>query len=321
MPAFARSELADLNVFMTIVRRRSFRQSAIELGVTPSALSHSMKNLELRLGVKLLNRTSRSVVPTSAGTVLAEKLEHGFQAIGDALGELDRHRGSPIGRLRINVPRDAARLLIGPVLPRFMEDYPDIQLEITAEDRPVDIVADGYDAGIRYGGTVPQDMVAVPLTEQLRWVVAGSPDYFARHGRPQLPQDLLRQRCVRMRLGDNSLYKWELGRGDSACEIDVPGPMSANDTETSVQAAVNGVALTYCLERRIAGEVADGKLEIVLPEWAALGPPFFMYYPSRRQTQPGLRQLIDTLRAANLPPEGAPSRKPSRRNAAKAHGG
>jgi DNA-binding transcriptional LysR family regulator len=310
MPAFARSELADLNVFVTIVRRRSFRQSAIELGVTTSALSHAMKNLESRLGVKLLNRTSRSVVPTLAGTALAERLEHGFQAIGDALGELDRHRRSPVGRLRINVPRDASRLLIGPILPRFVEDYPDIQLEITAEDRPVDIVADGYDAGIRYGGTVPKDMVAVALTEGLRWVVVGSPDYFARHGRPELPQDLLRHSCVRMRLGDNSLYKWELGTGDKACEIDVPGPVSANDTETSVQAAVNGVGLAYCLERRISEELREGRLEVVLPEWAALAPPFFMYYPSRRQTQPGLRPLIEAIRAANLGEAKALSRRP-----------
>jgi DNA-binding transcriptional LysR family regulator len=312
MPAFARSELADLNVFMTIVRRRSFRQSAIELGVTTSALSHSMRNLESRLGVKLLNRTSRSVVPTLAGTALATKLEHGFEMIGEALSELDHHRGSPAGRLRLNVPRDAARLLIGPILPLFVETYPEIQLEITAEDRPVDIVADGYDAGIRYGGTVPQDMVAVPLTEQLRWVVAGSPDYFARHGRPRLPEDLLRQPCVRMRLGDNSLYKWELGSGDSACEIDVPGPVSANDTETSVLAAINGVALTYCLERRIAEEIREGKLEVVLSEWAAPGPPFFMYYASRRQTQPGLSQLVDAIRAANIPTAKAPSRRSAR---------
>lgn len=305
MPAFARSELADLNVFMTIVRRRSFRQSAIELGVTTSALSHAMKNLESRLGVKLLNRTSRSVVPTLAGSALAEKLEHGFQAIGDALSELDHHRGSPVGRLRINVPRDAARLVIGPILPGFVAAYPDIQLEITAEDRPVDIVADGYDAGIRYGGTVPQDMVAVALTEPLRWVVVGSPDYFARHDRPQLPEDLLRHSCMRMRLGDNSLYKWELGRGDKACEIDVPGPISANETETSVLAAIHGIGLAYCLERRVSEELREGKLEVVLSDWAVSGPPFFMYYPSRRQTQPGLRQLIETIRAANLAHAGA----------------
>jgi DNA-binding transcriptional LysR family regulator len=157
-------------------------------------------------------------------------------------------------------------------------------------------------------------MVAVALTERLRWVVAGSPDYFARHGRPQLPQDLSRHSCVRMRLGDNSLYKWELGSGDQACEIDVPGPVSANDTETSVQAAVNGVGLVYCLERRISEELREGKLEVVLPEWAALGPPFFMYYPSRRQTQPGLRQLIEIIRAENLAETKAPSRRPRARS-------
>ena len=169
MPAFTRSELADLNVFMTIVRRRSFRHSAQELGVSTSALSHSMRNLEARLGVKLLNRTSRSVVPTDAGSALAAKLEDGFQVIGEALGELDAYRTSPVGRLRLNVPRDASRLLLGPVLRRFTEAYPDLQLELSVEDRMVDIVADGYDAGIRYGGTVPQDMVAVPLTGELRW--------------------------------------------------------------------------------------------------------------------------------------------------------
>jgi len=300
MPAFARAELADLNVLMTIVRRRSFRQSAIELGVTTSALSHSIRNLESRLGVKLLNRNSRSVVPTLAGSALAEKLERGFQTIGDALGELDRYRSSPVGRLRINIPRDASRLVLGPILPEFFKTYPDIQLEITVEDRPVDIVAEGYDAGIRYGGTVPQDMVAVPLTDELRWVVVGSPDYLVRHGRPKAPQDLLQHSCIRMRLGDNSIYKWELGDGDKACTIDVPGAMSANETETDVLAAINGVGLTYCLERRVSEEIKAGKLEIVLADWTSMGPPFCMYYPSRRQTQPGLQQLIDTIRARHM---------------------
>lgn len=224
MPAFTRSELADLNVFMTIVRRRSFRHSAQELGVSTSALSHSMRNLEARLGVKLLNRTSRSVVPTDAGSALAAKLEDGFQVIGEALGELDAYRTSPVGRLRLNVPRDASRLLLGPVLRRFTEAYPDLQLELSVEDRMVDIVADGYDAGIRYGGTVPQDMVAVPLTGELRWVVAASPDYLARHGVPQRPDDLLRHACIRMRLGDNSFYNgnWATASGWSRSTCPAP---------------------------------------------------------------------------------------------------
>jgi DNA-binding transcriptional LysR family regulator len=138
------------------------------------------------------------------------------------------------------------------------------------------------------------------LTRPLRWVVVGSPAYLARRGRPAQPADLMRHACVRMRIGDNSTYKWELGGGAEACEIDVPGPVSANETETSVQAAIDGVGLAYCLERRVSEELKQGKLEVVLAEWAAVGPPFFAYYPSRRQMQPGLRQLIDSIRAAHL---------------------
>ena len=302
MPAFARSELADLNVFMTIVRRRSFRHAAIELGVSTSALSHAMKALESRLGVKLLNRTSRSVVPTAAGAELAVSLERGFRSIGDALGDLERHRASPMGRLRVNVPRDAARLLIAPILDRFVANYPDTQLDITVDDRFVDIVADGYDAGIRYGGRVPKDMIAMPLTGALRWVVVGSPAYIARHGRPNMPQDLLNHVCMRMRIGDNSVYKWELGSGKKAQEIDVTGPVSVNETDLAVQAALRGVALAYCLEMRVADELLAGTLQLVLPRWAAQGPGFHMYYPTGRQTPPGLRQLIETLRAVHLPP-------------------
>jgi DNA-binding transcriptional LysR family regulator len=260
-----------------------------------------MKALESRLGVKLLNRTSRSVVPTAAGGELAARLERGFQTIGDALGDLERHRASPVGRLRINVPRDAARLLLAPVLERFVASYPQTQLDITVDDRFVDIVADGYDAGIRYGGRVPKDMVAMPLTGPLRWVVVGSPEYLGRHGRPKLPKDLLQHACMRMRIGDNSVYKWELGAGEKAQEIDVPGSVSVNETDLAVEAALGGVALTYCLELRVANELRAGTLELVLPRWAAPGPAFHMYYPTGRQTPPGLKQLIDTLRAVHLP--------------------
>ncbi|HEY0295535.1 MAG TPA: LysR family transcriptional regulator [Bordetella sp.] len=297
MPALDRAELADLNVFLTICRRRSFRQAAAELGVTPSALSHAMRNLEARLGVRLLNRTSRSVAPSAAGTALAEQLEHGFAQITQALDAMEHFRATPKGRLRLNVPRDASRLLVNPVLPDFFAAYPELALEITVEDRMVDIVAEGYDAGIRYGNTVPRDMIAMPLTGPLRWVVVGSPAYLARRGRPRSPDDLLQHDCVRIRLGDNSLYKWELGSGGQAVEIDVPGSLTANETDLAVDAALNGVGLAYCLQARVRQELADARLEVVLPEWAVSGPPLSMYYASRRQTHPGLRQLIDMLRA------------------------
>lgn len=188
MAAFNRSELADLNVFMTIIRRRSFRHAAHELGVTTSALSHTMRNLETRLGVKLLYRTSRAVEPTDAGTLLAEKLRQGFAMIQDGLDTLDLHRESPIGRLRLNVPRDAAALLLAPILGEFTNAYPQLRLDVIVEDAMIDIVAEGYDAGIRYGATVPQDMVAVPLTGTLRWIMVASPGYLARCGIPQAPK-------------------------------------------------------------------------------------------------------------------------------------
>lgn len=299
MPALTRSELSELNVFVAICRRRSFRLAAAELGVSTSALSHAMRNLEGRLGVKLLNRTSRSVVPTAAGSALAEQLEQGFQCIGAAVDALDRYRSSPVGRLRLNVPRDASRLLLRPILGEFLGSYPDIQLDITVDDHLVDIVAEGYDAGIRYGNTVPRDMIAAPLTGPLRWVVVGSPAYLARRGRPKTPAELMRHACVRMRIGDNSLYKWELNNGKQALELDVPGPLCVNETDVAVDAALNGLGLTYCLERRVAHDIRAGRLEIVLPNWAVTGPPMVMYYPSRRQTPPGLRQLIDMIRAAN----------------------
>lgn len=299
MPVFNRSDLADLNVFVTICRRRSFRLSAAELGVSTSALSHAMRNLETRLGVKLLNRTSRSVVPTAAGSALAEQLERGFQSIGQALDQLERYRGSPAGRRRLNVPRDASRLLLSPVLPAFVSAYPEIQLDITVDDHLVDIIAEGYDAGIRYGDTVPRDMIAAPLSGPLRWVVVGSPAYLARHGRPARPADLMHHACVRMRIGDNSLYKWDLSNGEQALALDVPGAISANETDVAVDAALNGLALAYCLERRVVPDLQAGRLEIVLPDWAVAGPPMVMYYPSRRQTLPGLRQLIEMIRAAD----------------------
>jgi len=296
MAAFNRSELADLNVFMAIIRRRSFRHAANELGVTTSALSHTMRNLETRLGVKLLYRTSRAVEPTDAGVVLAEKLSAGFATIQDGLDTLGLYREAPIGRLRLNVPRDAAVLLVSPILGEFTRAYPQLRLDVMIDDRMLDIVAEGYDAGIRYGATVPQDMVAVPLTGELRWIMVASPAYLKQAGTPSVPKDLLAHSCVRMYLGDKTTYKWELGNGARQQRLDVPGHFSAADTQTIVDAALQSVGIAYCLENRVLSELADGRLVQVLPDWTCIGAPLCMYYPSRRQSQPGLRQLIDMIR-------------------------
>ncbi|MCE4222933.1 LysR family transcriptional regulator [Methylobacterium sp. C25] len=310
MRTFDRAMLADLNVFLTIIRRGSMTQAAIELGVSTSALSHRLRKLEGDLGVRLINRTSRSIRPTQAGANLAAQLDDGFQTIRDALTTLEQHRQFPMGRLRLNVLRDAARLVLGPVLRRYVDAFPDIHLDVTVDDRMVDVVGEGFDAGIRYGDRVPHDMVGIALTAPLDWVVVASPDLIARHGRPERPQDLARLPCVQMRVGDNSSFPWELGNGENLVQVDVRGPACANETEHSVDAAIRGVGFAYCLARRVAEEVRSGALEIVLPDWASEGPPFTIYYPSRRQLPPGLRQLIDMIRAE----EGLPALVGTRSN-------
>ena len=291
-----RFDLPDLQIFAAIVRHRSFKRAAIELGVTTSALSHAMRRLETKMGVRLLHRTSRTVMPTAPGQLLAERLEQGFDMIGAALSGIESYRQNPSGPLRINVPLDAARLLLSPVLTEFATHYPQVALILSVDDRPVDIIAEGYDAGIRYGGTVPQDMVAVPLTRPLRWVVVGAPAFLARHGRPGSPEALARLSCIGVRLGNNTAYKWELGDGERQIRLDVSGPLAVNNTEMTIAAAIDGLGLAYVLERRVQEEIERGALEVVLPDWASSGPGFYAYFASRRQNEPGLRPLIEMIR-------------------------
>jgi DNA-binding transcriptional LysR family regulator len=301
MSVFDRIELADLRVFLTIMRTRSFKAAAIQLGLTPSAASHAMRRLEERLGAKLLNRTSRAVAPTDTGLALATRLEEGFDTIGSALAEIDAPGAGRFGALRINVFADAAHLLIAPALPEFAQRCPDVKLTLVVEDRPIDIVAEGYDAGIRYGDYVPEDMIAVALSGPQRWVIAGAPAYLARRGEPRRLDDLAGHNCLQLLLGDNSTYRWELncsapGEAKVQRGISVPGLITINNTAATITAAKAGVGLAYVLESRIADELADGSLRVVLPAQAADGEPFHMYYSSRRHKHPALRTLIDIIR-------------------------
>lgn len=300
MPAPVRGELADLNVFLTICRRRSFRLAASELGVSTSALSHTMRTLEERLDVRLLNRTSRSVAPTDAGEALLVHLEAGFSHIRLALEELDHYRESPVGRLRINIPRDAVQLLFKPVLAQFMRLYPKLQLEITVDNQLVDIIGSGYDAGIRYGESVPQDMIAMPLTHKLKWIIVASPEYLKNSAHLPLthPDDLFQHQCLRMRLGNGTLYKWEFKHAGETLALDVPGSLILNETEMILDTALNGFGLAYCLEVRARALLASGALVQVIPEWTYEDEPMVMYYPSRRQLHPGLSKLIEMIRKA-----------------------
>jgi DNA-binding transcriptional LysR family regulator len=293
---FSRSDLADLVYFLAIAKHRSFRRAGLELGVTASALSHALKGLEARLGVRLLNRTSRSVTLTSAGEELRTAISHPFDSIGDAVERLNRFRDAPAGRIRINASEHAAHLLLAPVLPSFIERYPDIELDLDVSNHLVDVIELSFDAGIRYGGTVPEDMVAQRVSSDIRWVIVGSPEYIERFGAPQQPGDLLQHQCLKIRLGDDRVYHWELERRDETTSLDVPGAITLNDTEVAIGLALRGAALTYLPEPSVAGYLKTGKLQTILQDWAPIGPAFHVYYSSRRQLPTGLRLLIELIR-------------------------
>jgi DNA-binding transcriptional LysR family regulator len=292
----SRTDLADFSYFIAIAKHRSFRRAGLELGVSASALSHSLKGLETRLGVRLLNRTNRSVTLTAAGEELLAAIEAPFGAIGSAVEALNRYRDEPSGRIRLNVLEHASSLLLGPVLPTFVERYPEIQLDVAVSNHLVDVIAEGADAGIRYGGTVPEDMIAQRLSTDIRWVVAGAPAYLDRFGIPRHPGDLLGHRCLRIRLGNDSLYHWEFERDGEALAINVPGAITIDETQFALSLATGGAALAYLPQPCVAPLVRDGALRIVLEDWAPMGAGFHIYYSGRRQLPTGLRLLIDLIR-------------------------
>nr|WP_245293452.1 LysR family transcriptional regulator [Methylobacterium sp. CCH5-D2] len=270
----------------------------MELGVSASALSHALKAMETRLGVRLVNRTSRSVTLTAAGEDLLASLDAPFAAIGSALDVLNQHREptKATGRIRLNVLEHASTLLLAPVLPLFHERHPMIEIDVRVSNDLLDVVDAGADAGIRYGGTVPQDMVAQRLSADLRWVVVGAPAYLDLHGTPDHPSDLAAHRCLRIRLGDESLYRWEFERTDEPIAVDVPGAVTLDNTQFALSLAAAGGGLAYLPEACVGPAVARGELRVVMAAWAPLGPGFHLYYPSRRQLPTGLRLLIDLIR-------------------------
>jgi DNA-binding transcriptional LysR family regulator len=292
----SRSDLADFNYFLAIAKHRSFRRAGLELGVSASALSHALKGLEARIGVRLLNRTNRSVTLTAAGEEFFAALEGPFEAIGSAAEALNRHRAEPMGRIRLNVMQHASGLLLAPVLPVFVERYPDIEIDVQVSNHLLDVVEAGADAGIRYGGTVPEDMVAQRLSADIRWVVAGAPAYLERHGVPVHPNDLLNHRCHRIRLGNDRIYHWDFERGEETLTLDVPGAITIDDTPFAVSLATAGAGLAYLPEPYVTPWVSQGVLRLVLEDWSSMGPGFHIYYPGRRQLPTGLRLLIELIR-------------------------
>ncbi len=293
---FRRSDFADLSYFLEIAKHRSFRRAGLELGVSTSALSRAMRGLEERLGVRLLNRTSRSVALSAAGEALQAAITEPFKQIAQALEIVNRFRDAPLGRVRLSVPNDAADHLVAPVLATFVERYPDVEIEVSVSNRMIDVIEGGFDAGIRYGGTVPEDMVAQRLSAAIRWIVVAAPAYLERHGEPTHPNDLLSHRCIRIRIGDDSIYRWEFERGDEHLAIAVPGSMIVDDGRLGLAAAMDGVGLMYLADAMVRSELATGALVTVLSEWAPMSGGYHIYYSSRRQVPPAVRLFIDLVR-------------------------
>ncbi len=291
-----RADLADFAYVLAIARHRNFRLAGLEMGVSASALSHSLKALEGRLGVRLFNRTNRSVTLTAAGEELLAAINAPFAAISQAVENLARFRDKPAGHIRLNVVADAATLLLGPVMPVFLDRYPDIVVDIVASNRLVDVVGEGFDAGIRYGGTVPEDMIVQRLSPDLRWVVAASPGYLDRFGVPARPEDLLDHRCLGVRLGDDRIYQWEFEGPEGEFAVALPSRVTVNETPTMQAMAINGAGMMYGIEPAFAPHIAQGSLRLVLEDWSTTGPGFHLYYSGRRQVPVPLRLLLDLIR-------------------------
>ena len=293
-----RGDLDDLAAFAAVARARSFTRAAAELGLSPSALSHAMRSLEERLGVRLLARTTRSVAPTAAGERLLRSLDPALAELARGLSELADWRGVPSGAIRLTTFGYAARTILAPVLPRFLRDHPEISVEVIVEDRLVDVVAGGFDAGIRLGETVDRDMVAVAVGPALRTLVVGTPDYFATRPLPAVPADLEGHNCINYRLlGGGGLLPWEFEHDGRDIKFRPRGQLIVNDEQLAAAAVRAGAGLGYMLHHDVAAEIADGRLIQVLDAWCPSFPGCYLYYPSRQVT-PALRVLIDRLRWA-----------------------
>jgi DNA-binding transcriptional LysR family regulator len=295
-----RIDLSDLSTFLTIARHRSFRAAAIELGVSASAISHALRKHEERLGVRLINRTTRSVGLTDAGARLFARISPAFRDIDNALEELNSFRGKPAGTLRINAARQSAQLVLLPIITKFLKAFPDVNVEVVVNDALIDMVAADFDAGVRMGQTIAADMIAAPIGPQQRFAVVGSPGFFENHKRPMTPDDLKDLPCICHRFASGALYRWEFERGGVKVDVDVAGPLTINDQDLMLNAALDGAGLALVFEARAEELIAKRKLIRVLSDWCPVYGRFFLYYPSRRQLPPALRAFADFARDAKI---------------------
>ncbi len=288
--------LGDLTALAAITAHRSFRKAADELGLKPSTLSHMMRVLEQNLGVRLLNRTTRSVSPTEAGARLVSRLQPVLRDLDAALQEIDDFRGRPSGTLRINSSEPAARKLMEKVVPTFLARHPEMALDLVTEGRLVDIVAERFDAGIRLGEAVPRDMIAVRVGGETRFVAVASRAYLKKRPLPRTPDDLKDHSCIRLRLPSGKLYRWEFEKHGQELEIDVPGALTLDNVGLMIEAAIDGLGIAYVPIHSAQRHLDGGRLVAVLDDWCPPIPGVFLYYPGHRLVPPGLRAFIDVLK-------------------------
>ncbi|EJJ26161.1 LysR family transcriptional regulator [Rhizobium sp. CF142] len=292
-----REELVDLNAFMTVAEEQNFTRAAARLGTSQSALSHTIRRLEARLGVRLLTRTTRNVAPTEAGERLLATLRPALDSIGTELASLGELRERPAGNIRITTSEHAATTVLWPALRKLLPEYREINVELVIDSSLTDIVSERFDAGVRLGEALAKDMVAVRIGPELRMAIVGSPKYFAQHPEPITPQDLAAHTCINLRmLSGGGLYAWELEKDERELRVRVEGQLAFNNTNMIVRAALDGFGLGFVMEDHVADDVASGQLVRVLEDWCPPFAGYHLYYPSRRQPSAAFSVLVEALR-------------------------
>lgn len=292
-----RDELGDLSAFMVVAEERSFTRAAAKLGTSQSALSHTVRRLETRLGLRLLVRTTRNVAPTEAGERLLSTLRPAFDDIEQRVAALGDLRDRPAGNIRITTGEHAARTILWPVLERWLPDYPDVKVELSVDDTLTDLVEGRFDAGVRLGERLGKDMIAVPIGPKLRMLVVGAPDYLARHPAPVTPHDLADHVCINYRMPTlGGLYAWEFEKDGRETNVRVSGQVTFNSMALVERAAVAGLGLAMMMQDEVAPLIAEGRLVSVLDDWTPPFDGYHLYYPSRRQPTPAFALLVNALR-------------------------
>lgn len=299
-----RPSLVELTAFTAIARHRSFRAAADELAVSPSTLSHMMRALEERLALRLFNRTTRSVAPTQAGARLLASLAPLLTGLDDALADVRMLGEQPGGTVRINATARGHALLLRRIVPEFRRRYPDVQLDLATEQRLVDVIAEGFDLGVRLGEALPQDMIAIPFGGPERLIAVAAPAYLSARGTPVVPDDLLRHECIRFRLGSGRIYRWEFERRGQEMVIDPPGALTLDRMSQCLLAARNGLGIAFVIADQAQDALAQGHVQMILEDWT---PPFdghYLYYPSRRLLPGGVRAFVDLAREIGAERQG-----------------